>query len=386
MVAVDTTRVGIKPMVNVSGDGFKWGDSTVRGYADLSEYSWTSRYFSQVSSVLRSRTLDDYAAEFVKTSNNARVIMATEANGNLFWNIGSWVFANGALHHHFRERVNGQQTSLILHHNNSPMIGISDIPNFLAQTNYDAVSGQRLLADGRKLCITDRDPDTRRPLVCEFVGDMSVVSKIPFLSSVQLAIFLSNIRLLEEDVDTTGMSEYSKMIFDRDAHNFLSRSNEMSAVIRNVVNGKPISLKVTEKETVVREAMNSVGYSDDEYIYDRTSQTLTAKFMRSEFGHSITGLDDTGRTLLVFKLYTNNERQGLLIEEVLDAFTHSAAEIGHELRDAILMSSGGDLRIGLCEGSLPLRLLKRSSSGSNLLYKGAESYGVTSAFIFYERL
>jgi len=379
---VDLIKTSISLSVNHLGKDYKWGDATVRGYIDQSQIGWMKQYYDEVNGLLRAKTLNFHVKDFLTSNPQQNVVMATEANGNLFWNLGSWAFVDGILYQHYRERLEGKQTCLILPVGEKPRIGVLDMTNISDFFGCSAVSGQRLMLDFKKIGILDIDPGTERYLSAEFCGDFSVVSRLPFLRSVQLAVFLSNIKTSDENATTDGMSEFSRRIFEQDIGCFLSKTSGLSDLIKKIVLGETATLDVAEDRDEVIGAMVRSGYRFDDFIFDGSTHQLTARFKRSIFGHSIAGIDPSGERLLAFKIYTNNERDGLTIEKSLDSFIAAASTIGFKIKDAILMSSGGDLRIGLCKGKAPPKLLNISSDGENLLYKGGSEYGITSAFIF----
>jgi hypothetical protein len=371
---VDLKRVAVTPLVNQAGLGYKWGDATVRGYI-----SGSPEYFAEVNSVFRRLTLHDYFASFTAGGDK---LMATDANGNLFWNLGHWIFTGGKLYRHFREVLRGGQTALIMPHDSVPLIGAVDFGrrDVFAGIRH-AVFGQRLISGGQIVNILSTDKETGRPIVSEFAGDLNPLVAVPRIPSLSRQLFASSFDLLPEEVDPTGMSELARKVFEQDRPNLIAKSGTLHPLIKSVVAGKEVAFTVEESEQMIRAALKSAGYGSD-YSYESGTKTLRFAFRRAGFGYSLIGLDAGRETLFIGKTYTDFSRKGLTLEETALLLRAVCGSFGAEVADALVMSGGGDLRIGLAEARAKLKLISTSEEGEPLLYRGGKNYGITSAFTF----
>ncbi len=376
---VDTERTKITPAVNSRASGYAWGDGTVRGCIDGNLGGRMDEYFGQISSLFRRSTPQDYVARHKESFPDEKIAMVTDANGNLFWNLGHWIYTDGELHQHYRERFLGPQTALIIPDCGSPEIGaleLDRIPEWVAH----AVYGQQLIKGGDPVGLLCCDRDTKRPLASEFAGDFSHIVKLPYLASINRRIFEANIQMLHGLVDTAQMSELSRLASEQDCKNLVAKTNRLDPLIRSVIRGDHVTFHVSEQEDVVVEKLGDAGYSRDEY--DLHQGRLWIALKRSCFGHSMIGMDYDGKTLSMLKVYTDFSRKGLMVEQVAELMLRISRAFGLNIRDGLLMSNGGDQRLGQLENG-KVALIDRIGC-TDLLYRGREGYGITSAFIFSE--
>jgi len=160
-MVVDMHELDVEPVANPLGLEYAWGDGTVRGYIDMDWQDWGSQYFSEVAGVFRAYTLD----RFVQEREKSRVVAAADANGNLFWNLGHWLFSESTLFSHYREELLGPQGAFFMPFEGLPSIGALSLDSADGRENIRAaVSGQRILRDGKIVGFTQTDAQTGRPL------------------------------------------------------------------------------------------------------------------------------------------------------------------------------------------------------------------------------
>ena len=379
---IDTESTRITPAVNSRGSGYAWGDATVRGCIDGDLGGRMGEYFGQVASVFRCSTPQDYAIAHLARLPGEKIAMVTDGNGNLFWNLGPWIYTNGELHQHYRERFLGAQTALIIPEEGCPRIGALDLDR-IPEGVAHAVYGQRLINGGDRVSLLCSDKDTKRPLAAEFAGDFSHIVKLPYLASVNRRIFEANIRLLPALADMSGMSELSRLAFEQDCKNLVAKTVKLDPLIRSMILGERVAFDIPEPENVAIEKLGNAGYSMEEY--DLTSGKLRIALKRSTFGHSMVGMDYDGKTMSMLKIYTDFSRKGLMLEQVAELMLRIARAFSMNIKDGLLMSNGGDLRLGQIDGSGKVTLIDRTLNCPDLLYRGREEYGITSAFIFTEK-
>jgi len=386
LALVDLQRVSVNPMVNALGQDYAWGDATVRGYIKGDWDTWMKDYFDEVAAVFRRATPQRFVRQFAASLKEAQIQMVTDANGNLFWNLGHWIYLHGTLYQHYRERLHGKQTAFVQPLDTLPSIGAINLREGKSTDGIQyAVSGQRLIRGGEIVDLLSFDTETGRPLSAEFVGDFSHLVRLPFLPSLSRQIFEANVRILPGEVDLSVMSSHARIVFEQDIRNRLARTRRIRPLIERIIRGETISIEVEEAETEVLEALAKSDYSPDDYSFTGGTQTLRIAFKKSRFGHSLIGLDSERQTLFNLKVYTDFSRRGLTLEETAALLLQAAGNLGLEVADAILMSNGGDLRTGLVDETNSVALIENSVEGDDLLYRGKSEYGITSAFIFTER-
>jgi len=382
---VDTSLVDMHLVLNERGNGYAWGDATVRG---LVEYEpWMSQYFAQTNAVFRCMSMDAYVRAL-----KADALLAADCNGNLFWNLGHWVYANGTLYKHYREVLKGRQVAFTVATDgrNEVRPVNFDSPNVFRDLRF-AVSGIRIVSKGQPVDLLGVDTDTGRPVVSEFYGDMTHLLSTGACVPINRALFANNSEELPEDVNLSNMTDFSRRIFEKDCtrRRLAKLAATPSKFLRDAVLGQSIEIPITEVElSGIRESLRSAGYCEGlingpgRFFIEADRLTIALK--RSTFGYSMLSTTRQG-SILITKVYTDESRRGGTVEDMANIVVHSARTLGLDVTESIITSSGADLRIHLTTEVTPQCMLSRSLDGTPLIYRGVEDYGVTSALVLARR-
>lgn len=385
-VVVDPSCVDLTPLVNESSHDIYWGDATVRGYVPL-PFPEREVYYSQIKAKFRRFTLASYRANLdhlCHTPLSGRILMVADANGNLFWNLGQWVFTQGVLYQHFREKLVGSHTALFMDQAENLQIGALNLDQPL-EVKW-AISGTRIIREGRSVNLAEIDPDTQRPLLAEFYGDFNQVIQGGFSPLVSRALFRANVELYPQFTPLprmlTPIDDTTARILGRDFRGSFGKTSTLSPLIRAAYRGEAAEFIVEKDKDVLEEKLQKAGYRKGKLSRRGTYQInpFRIRFKRATFGHSLISTTEEGKLLLT-KTYSDPfTRKGLTIEDTARLAKRSASLLGFSIKDGILTSSGGDIRI-----EVENKLLKESLSGETLLFWGEEEYGITSVLIFSQK-
>lgn len=384
-ILIDPGIIDVTPLVNVSGQGYHWADCTVRGLVGYE--SWMDAYFKEVSAVFRQSSIDSYVSSFRSNTVNP-VEMACDCNGNLFWNLGHWIFSGGKLYHHYRELIKGRQTALVSGKDGKMAIRTLDFDEAIPFAGLDyAISGVGLVRGGKAVDLAGIDDSLGRLALTEFVGDFSHLISVGFNPIVNLEIFKSNIEVLEGEVDMSRMSRYSRRIFESDCRNFLSkRAGKSDVFLQYLVKGEAVCIDCGSEFSSVRASLLAGGYRegplDGQGTFCLDGSLLHLRAKRSRFGHSLISLSDQGQLLLT-KVYTDHSRRGLTLEDTVSVSDSIAGNLGIVISDVMVASNGGDLRIHCLNGDSVIPV-SESLDGEPLLFRGVD-YGVSSALVMARR-
>ena len=377
-LVIDPRNMDLSVAVNSLGNNYNWADSTVRGLVSYEE--WMKEYFEETAKIFRRKSVKDYAKE------SQEVVVVTEANGNLFWNLGNFVFSKGNLFKHYREKICRKHAALI--HKSSGSYEINSIDfdkkNPFNEIDY-AVSGIPIITAGEKSEFFKPHPLTGSILIAEFFGDLSQLLNTAMCVPVNNHLFYSLSQIEPEEVSLGKMSSLSKRVFEKDMKNKLSRfEGQNCQVLYSAMNGEPIRVKINGFEPeLIEKRLKQFGYTKSprlEYIgtYKIDNKFLNIRLLRSTFGHGLTSICEDGRILLT-KVYTDDSRKGGYVEDMADIAVEEASQLGLTIKDTLITSNGGDLRVYMPNSKIGF--ISHSASGMPLSYKGGEDYGITSSFL-----
>lgn len=360
-------RLDLDVVVNADAQGQRWEDAVVRG-----TQPWGRQHMAEMERLFR-RSPAEYLREL---SDPSAVIALLNGNGNLFWNLGHFVICRGTHFHHFRERPVGCQTMLIAN-DQSIKIDTVNMAELGSDTRF-AVSGCRILRDSDPVDLVATDPQTNRPPLADFYGDMTHV-----LHGFRLSLALSRLVFFQ-------VSQRRRM----GEHEIYERARTLSPLIVDAVCGHPITCVLDSDDPIddIRTRMEEFGYLEhggDErltpgsyFLHDQ--HLLAIAFRRATLGHSIIASTRDEKTLLVVNTYTDATRKGFTLEDTARLVRRVGWSLGHEVVDAMILASSGDPRILLCEGER-WRCLEKNARNQTLLFKGGLDYGLTSFIAVSER-
>jgi hypothetical protein len=377
-LVIDPRDIDLSIAVNSLANNYHWADCTVRGLVPYED--WMKEYFEETSRLFRAKSVKDYAKD------NPKAICVSEANGNLFWNLGSFVFSNGNLFQHYREKFHGKQVALVHAQNGHYEIGAIDFNqgNPFKRIDY-AVSGIPIITNGIQSQFFEPHQLTGRLLIAEFFGDMSQLLNTAMCVPLNRHLFYSLSQVEPEEVNLKKMSDLSRKVFEKDIKNKLSKYQGLSSgVLYSAMHGEPIRVRLDNFESEqINQNLNRFGYENNPKLqsigdYCIDNKFLNIRLLRATFGHGLTSICKDGIVLFT-KVYTDETRKGGYIEDMAEVVTESASDLGLIVKDTLVTSNGGDLRIYMPNSSRGF--LSHSNSGMPLSYKGDINYGISSAFL-----
>jgi hypothetical protein len=295
-------------------------------------------------------------------------------NGNLFWNLGHFVCVDGLLFHHFRERLTGRHTALI-QDNCRVHIGVVDPTTICRQESW-AVSGIRILRNGDVVDLLATDPETGRPVVNEFYGDLSHI-----IRGFRLSLGFAG-RMFDEARDQSAIDGS----FSKSAHS--------SPWMRDAVSGFTVNCRLTDDDDSdnVRERCSEYGYREapwhaslqgGEFALNAPRQMALSP-VRATLGHSVLASTEDPERFVLVNTYTDPSRKGFTIEDTARLVRRVGASLGHGVKDGLLLASSGDPRI-ILHDSGTLTCLEHDRQGQRLLFKGGIDYGLSNMFLVCRR-
>jgi hypothetical protein len=372
--------VNLALLVNSEVAEYNWADATVRGLIPFE--SWMEEYFEETNKVFRAMSVVDYANQLP----SAKIV--TEANGNLFWNLGNWVFSNETTFQHYREVLQGKHTAFVQHHSRGCQIETIDFDKEHPFEEIEmAVSGIQIISGGKRIGLLEQHPTTERLLVSDFYGDISHLVNTAMCVPINEHLFYSLSTIEPEQVDPEKMSPLARRVFDYDILSKLSKYTQLECpTLEKAIEGEPICVKVDDA-TSVSHSLERFGYRRESRLslrgdYHLEGDKLRVRLLRTTFGHSMISTCNDGVVLLT-KVYTDHSRKGGYIEDMVEVIMEASYKLGLNVRDTIIASNGGDLRIYQL-GQDP-HLISHSKSGIHLTYRGDANYGITSAFAISKR-
>jgi hypothetical protein len=356
-------RLTLVPAVNPAGHGYGWKDGIVRGMLP-----WDQEHMARMNAVFRKspgRYLDE-------AGHPEAVVAILSGNGNLFWNLGHFVFTASALYHHVREHVCGRQTAL-LHDASGLRLAVVE-PNRLGADTRFAVSGMRILRGGEPVDLLAADPDTGRPAVHDFYGDLTHV-----LHGFRLSVTLSR-RLFQA----------ASRVLHCDGREYFAKAEALGPLLRDAVCGYPVTCPLApgDDSEDVRASMSRFGYTERGWGERLTAGSfalhgeglLALACRRATLGHSVIASTEDPRLILLVNTYSDPDRKGFTLEDTARVVCRVASSLGHRAQDALVLSSSGDPRIVLRHGN-ELVCLERNRRGETLLFKGGLGYGLSNVLL-----
>lgn len=364
---IQLDKLTLAPAVNALGQGYVWKDGIVRGIVP-----WDQEHMIHMNQHLR-KSPREYLGELEASES---VVAILNGNGNLYWNLGHFVFVKGKLYHHFREHLCGPQTVLLQDANGCRLATLG--VDALSQKVDFAVSGCRIIHQGEPVDILSIDHETGRPVISEFYGDMThVLHGFGLGRSLARRVFTESSQL----VNWEGRSYYAK-------------GDRSSAMLADAACGHPITCVLSSDDNIgpIRDSLNRYGYSECRWGERLTSGTfafhkdnvLALAYRRATLGHSVIASTTDPNVLLLINTYTNQNRKGFTLEDTARLVLQSAASLSHCVKDALVISSSGDPRI-ILRRSENFFCLQNNSQGELLLFKGGVDYGLTSILMVTER-
>lgn len=379
-IIIDSNDMDLALLVNSKVADYHWADATVRGLVPFED--WMKEYFEETDRTFRAMTVVDYADQIPSA------MMVTEANGNLFWNLGNWVFSNRTLYQHYREVLHGKHTAFVHHHSMGNQIESIDFDKENPFEGIEmAVSGIQIISGGKMIGLFNKHPITNRLLVSDFYGDISHLVNTVMCVPISKHLFYSLSTIEPEQVDIEKMSPLARKVFDHDIKSKLSKYTQLECpALEKAIEGEPICVKVNDAVRVAHN-LDRFGYREEPNLRSRgdyrlEEDKLTVRLLRSTFGHSMISTCNDGVVLLT-KVYTDNSRKGGFVEDMAEVILETSTKLGLNVRDTVITSNGSDLRIYQL-GQNP-HLLSHSKSGIHLTYRGDANYGITSAFAISKR-
>ena len=356
-------RLAMVPAVNSVGQNYQWQDEIVRGMC-----LWDDAHMLHMNTLLR-RTAKQYLDDIDDTQDTIAVL---NGNGNLFWNLGHFVYLKPVLYQHSREHLHGRHTALV-QDSCGLRLDVVDVCALSRDVEF-AVSGLRILRRGEVVDLFARDPDTGRPAVCDYYGDLTHV-----VHGFRLSLSLSR-----------SLFSAASQIVDQDATIRYAKSEILNTYIQDAVCGYPISsvLAPDEDSSSVRTSLARFGYVERSLGEPLVPGTyalgddglLSIAYRRGTLGHSVIASTEDPGILLLVNSYTNPSRKGFTLEDTARLVTRVASSLGQRAQDALVLSSSGDVRIVLGRKN-DLRCLEQNKRGETLLFKGGLEYGLSNALI-----
>lgn len=353
--------------VNPVGQSYVWKDEIVRGMS-----KWDQQHMAHMNDFFR-KNPQQYLNEYIDVNS---VVTILNGNGNLYWNLGHFVYTNGKLFHHFRERFSGPQTALVKD-TSGVRIGTVDVTSLGKDVEF-ALSGCRIIRLGAPVDILSIDPETNRPVLSEFYGDLTHV-----LKGFRLSLSLSK-HLFE---DLSQVVHFS-------GHSYYAKAEQISDLLMDAVCGHPITCTLSSDDEVadIHKNMKQYGYKQmswKEHLLPGSfaiyrDRVLAIAYCRATLGHSLIASTKDPQIFLFVNTYTNSSRKGFILEDIARLVVQASASLGHCVQDALLISSSGDPRIILRKGK-ELVCLKRNKYGEVLLFKGGLEYGLSNILMVLKK-
>ncbi len=359
-------RLVLVPAVNPAGQGYDWQDEIVRGMV-----AWDQDHMARMNALFR-RSPRQYLQEVAHEA----VLGIVNGNGNLYWNLGHFVYLRPALYGHVRECQCGSQTALVQDAAGT-RLAVVNVGQLGGDVEW-AVSGLRILRAGEPVDLLALDPDTNRPAVHDFYGDLTHVL-YGFRPSLSLSrhLFEAASRVLEH----AWRSCYAK-------------ADALSPFLRDAVCGYPVTCRLAPDDDprVVRASLARFGYAERRWgerlspgsFALRGDQLLALAYRRATLGHSVIASTEDPSLLLLVNTYTDTDRKGFTLEDTARLVRRVAASLGHRAQEALVLSSSGDPRILLHDGR-GLVCIEKDRRGEPLLFKGGLDYGLSSVLMLVAR-
>jgi len=362
---LDLDRFELLPSVNREGQGVNWRDDIVRGMR-----AWDAAHMESIRTCFR-RNPCELAGETISSN---RLVAIVNGNGNLFWNLGHFVCIDGLVFHHVREHLAGVHIALV---QDGPRarIGAIDVAAF-GRSSW-AVSGIRILRGGDPVDLLETDPQTGRPVATEFYGDLSHIVR-----GFRLSLGFAQ-RLFEETAERLPAQ-----------HGMYCKSTQVSPWLRHALAGLPVTCGLDdadERETIL-DSCRQHGYREIAWggrmlagdVAVNSSGHMAIAPLRATLGHSVLVSTGDPDCLILVNTYTDASRKGFTIEDTADLARRVARSLGHDAREALLLSSSGDPRIILNDGGR-LACLEHDTDGQRILFKGGLDYGLSNMLLVCEK-